>query len=113
MAFHPKYKAPKRYGVVTMVKTAVLVAGVASLGLVAWRVAQVTWPLMKASAEFELEGQLSNSQAAPEATEVSSTTGIAVRAARVPAVAAFPVWSFGFFRAQHLRRAIRGDALAP
>ena len=111
MAFDPRCKSPNRYGLVTTIKTTVLVAGIASLGLVAWGVAQATWPLMKASTDFALEGQMSNIQATAEATDVVSPVGMPVSAGRVSAVAALPVLRFGFSRAPYSRRAIRSDAL--
>jgi len=62
-----------RCGILTSIKGATLVTGVAALGLAAWSLAQQVWPLANASAGYAQEGQMSNDQATTEESAVALT----------------------------------------
>ena len=84
-----------RCGIVTSIKGATLITGVAALGLVAWSLAQQVWPFTNASAGYAQEGPMSNDQASTEGSDVPNTAIVILMAA----VALTP-WSYGFFRAR-------------
>jgi hypothetical protein len=102
-----------RYGIVMSINAAMLVAGVAALGLVAGSVVQQIWPLANASVGFALEGQMSNNQATTEETDIPLTVGIAATAIPMATAVALPLWSYGFFRAHYKNKATFIDAQVP